>query len=67
VGNTRLLQQVSLNVCTVDVADGVELNSDEFTLTSVKTVVKLTKREELWFRIVWALPKDSKMGLACKI
>lgn len=61
MGDTGFFQQISFDIGARNGSRAVELDSNEFTLKLKK---KNTNREELLLRIVCALPKDSKMGLA---
>lgn len=71
---TGFLKEVCLDVGSSNVARSVEIDSDEFTLSKKERIDiielcrflfnKLTKREELSFLTVLALPKASRIGLA---
>ena len=65
--NARFLKEIPLDIRTGNIPVVIKLDTNEFSLLSVKLSNDSTNREELLFLTVCAFPKASRMGLACRI
>ncbi len=62
--NARFLKEIPFDIRTSNIPVVIKLDTNEFSLLSVKLSNDSTNREELLFLTVCAFPKASRMGLA---